>query len=505
MSPSRPLPSFLVAGLIAVTSAAGRADDAPPRPTITVRAIRPDREMAAVLRLFDGSRASSPAAALSAWKRASVEPKRLGKVGDAVIALFNPPMVREFALLDDAELALSPTPDLSRWEWRARFPHDDGTLAAVAPTAALSGGRVDLPVGADTVVRFPGATQVLVARGQAGLVAASSREQLTAALAAPSGSDTSPIESGLLIRVDPATAGDWTSLGGRRWAEAARGTGCHFISGRVRLLRSTLLASWVGRFAGDTPIARPIDPDWLDAIPTRGPLAAFAARVDPRPESWSRLFDLVDRVERVDPERAKVAPARLRLALAAQVAGVRLEGDVLPHLLGVAGWVGVAGGKPDRALVALYLDDEAAARRLVAGVKGPRVADGPDEVIEVRAIGGRPLRLVRRRATVFLAWGDRAWAEAREALDKPERSSRPWLGTSRAGALPSRVGAIWPEQIPGVEPGSPLAAALAEAPPIRWAGDNEGNRTTDEVWADGLDATVRRFLDRLPLDPPPDP
>ncbi len=509
MSVDRPPAGIILAGcLLAVGSVAGAVagDEPPPRPTITVRAIHPERQVEAIINLFQGSRAASPAAALAAWKRASPEPKRLGKLGDAVIAALNPRMLREYQVLDGAELAVSFVPGADRWAWRARFPSDDGTLGVVGPTADLSGGGVEPPLGEYRVDRFPGNSGTLVARGPAGLFAASSRAQLQAALAAATSPATAaPVDSGWVVRLDPAASDTWTSPAGRRWAAAAEATGCQLLTGRVRLSNTTLVASVTGRFGGDTPVVPAIDPDWLDPIPTRGPFAAFGFRVDARGATWDRFFSLVDRVERTDPARANVAPARLRLALAARAGGVRLEADVWPHLQGVSGWLGMTAGRIDRGLIALHLDDLPSARLVVEGVKGDRKPDGADEVIEVGSVGGQPLRLIRRQATVFVAWGERAWAESREALDNPERSARPWLGKSRTGALPTRVGALWPDQIPLVPPGSPLALSLAESPPVRWAGANEGNRTFDEVWAEGLDATVRRFLDRLPLDPPPEP
>jgi len=307
-----------------------------------------------------------------------------------------------------------------------------------------------------------------------------------------------------MVEVDPSASDTWTSLAGRRWAEAARVTRCLAISGQARIEGGTLGAGLVGRFGSIPPALPAIDPGWLDAIPARGPFAAFGFRVDPRPESWDAVFDLIDRVERVEPERANVASTRIRAALAARAAGVRLEADVWPHLQGVSGWVGVAEGAPDRALVAIHLDDPAAAGRILGGIKGRRAeADhGFDEAVDVGPVGGRPLRVIRRAASLFVAWGNRAWPESLDAINHPERSARPWLGSSRTGPPPSRVGAFWVDQIPRVPPNTPLASSLAEGPPIRWAGWNEADRTRDEVWVDGLGATVRRFLDRIPLDPP---
>ena len=496
-----------LASILLLPWLAARAEEpAPaPRPTITVRAVRPDRELAALLRLFEGSRTASPAAALSAWKRASREPKRLGKVGDALLATLNPAMVREFESIDAAEVTFSLAPGSDRWRWRAWFPHDDGTLAALGPTADLSGGAVEPPLGDSRVDRFPGPDLVLLARGPAGLFAANSREQLAEALAtAAVPRPVPPVDSGWVVRVDPAARDTWTTPAGRRWAEAARMTRCIGLTGQLQFVRQSLVAALVGRFEGDTPVGPALDPDWLDAIPTRGPLAAVAFRVDPRADAWARLFDLVDRVERTDPARANVAPARFRLALAARAVGIRLEADVWPHLLGVSAWVGATAGRPDRAVVALHLDGAAPALGLVAGLKGARAGDGADEVVDLGPVAGGPLRVVRRRGTVFVAWGEHGWPATREALDDPARSARPWLGRGRTGALPTRVGAVWLDQLPLIPRDTPLAATLAESPPLRWAGANEGNRTLDEVWLGDLDATVRRFLDRLPLDPPPD-
>ncbi len=506
LRPSLRLILGIFAAITSLTAPSPAAEEPPNKPTITVRAVRPDREVEAVIHLFRGSRAANPAAALTAWKRASVEPKRLGKVVDAVIALLNPRMLREYQVLDGAEVAISFIPGSTRWDWRARFPHDDGTLGVVGPTADLSGGRIEPAIGEYRVDRFPGNTLVLLARGPAGLFAAGSREQLEAALAVASvPATTPPVDSGWLIQIDPTARDTWTSLTGQRWAAAAQTTGCQGVSGQVQFLPTTLVATLTGQFAGNTPIVPSIDSAWLDPIPTRGPLAAFSLRVDPSAGAWSRVFDLLDRVERIDPERAQVASSRIRLALAARAVGVRLEADVWPHLQGVSGWVGVAAGRLDRAVLVIHLDDPAAARRVLDGVKGNRRPDGPDEVVDAGSIAGQPLRLIRRQATVFLAWGDRAWPESRAAVDDPARSARPWLIRSRTGALPSRVGAVWLDQLPRVPPGTPLAASLLDAPPIRWAGTNDGNRTIDEFWADGLDATVRRFLDRLPLDPAPEP
>ena len=481
-----------------------RAGEPTVPPTINVRVVRPDRLLESLIHLFDGSRAAHPAAALAAWKRASVEPKRLGKTGDALIATINPLMVREVASLDGTQVAFSPVAGSDRWACWAHVPHDDGTLAALAPTAALSGGGEEPPIGEYRVDRFPGKDLVLLGRGPAGLVVANSRERLEASIKATGTSPTPPpIDSGFLVEFDPTARATWTTPTGRRWAEAARITGCQAINARVQVEQTSMVASVTGQFDGATPPLGAVDPAWLDGIPGRGPLAAVAFRVDPSERSWARLFDLIDRIERTDPEHADVASARIRLALAALAVGVRLESNVWPHLVGVSGWVGITEGKIDRGAITLHLDDPIAATRLAVGLKGRRVQDGADEVVELSMAAGQPLRLVRRGGSLFVTWGAQGWPAIRQALDDPARSARPWLGSSRSGIAASRVGAVWLDQLPIVPPESPLAASLASAPPLQWAGGNDGNQTLDEFWVDDLDASIRRFLDLIPQNPPP--
>ena len=495
---------LILAGSLGLTFTVASAEEPTVPPTIKVRLVRPDRLFESLIHLFDGSRAPHPAAALAAWKRASTEPKRLGKGGDALIATINPSMVREVAGLDETQLAFRPIPGSDRWAWRAHFPHDEGTLAALAPTAALSGGGVEPSLGEYRVDRLPGDTLILLGRGPAGLLAANSREDLTAAIAASAmPCPASPIESGFLIEVDPTTRDTWTTPLGRRWAEAARVTDCQTVNAQLQVEKTTLVGSVTGRFTGVVPPLGPIDPAWLECIPGRGPLAALAFRVDPTTGSWTRLFDLIDRVERTDPTHANVASSRIRLALAALAVGVRLEANLWPHLVGVAAWVGMGDGRLDRGTISFHLDDPASAARLAMDLKGRRVQDAGDEVVELAQVGGQPLCLVRRGASLFVSWGDEGWPATRQTLNDPQQSARSWLGAGRSEAASSRVGAIWLDQLPFVPPGSPLAASLASAPPFRWAGRNDGNQTFDEFWADGLDATVRRFLDLIPQDPPP--
>ena len=106
---------------------------------IVVRLIHPDRQAAAVLRLFEGCAAPHPAAALAAWKRSTRDPNQLGKPLEAVISFFNPEMVREWSVFHEARFQLGFDPETGSGRWRLTVPGDDGTLAALITALRLSG------------------------------------------------------------------------------------------------------------------------------------------------------------------------------------------------------------------------------------------------------------------------------------------------------------------------------------------------------------------------------
>src|SRR5256885_568169 len=119
--------------LLAWSIAPGLARAGEPGAALTVRLVRPDRQLEQVLALFQGARAPHPAAALAYWKQATHESTKLGKPAEAVIALFNPTMVRELRTLDGTFIVLGFDPLGVRIAWCASIPHDDGTFAALLP------------------------------------------------------------------------------------------------------------------------------------------------------------------------------------------------------------------------------------------------------------------------------------------------------------------------------------------------------------------------------------
>ena len=496
------------AGLILALLAAptpALADE--PRPAITFRLDAPDRQAHAVIRLFRGSRAKDPAAALAAWKRASREPDRLGKPLEALIAAFNPAMADELRSLDGSEAALWFVPGSKSPVWGAVLPRDDGTFAALATALVLSGGAAEAPWRGLAVDRLGLPDSALMARSPKALLVGGSREGLARASAMADRPDPAGRTEGLSFRIDPGAI-DAASLPALRGWRAALGEARGPISGSARLEGPALRASVdVGSRRPDRSTT--VDPVWLRWLPIGRASAVFVLAVAPEPEAWDRAFRLVDAVEKSDPDRQKLAPARLRLGLAARSAGLRLDADLLPHLRGVAGWIGPDRRPIDRAALVLHLDDERVATRIFEGLRLPAAA-APGEVEgQGRRLGdvaGRPIRVARAGADLILGWGEGTLDLTIEAGRDPENPALTLFRERLAGGATGLLVATWAGRLPGIGPAdAPLAGALAGSPPILWSGGWAGPEAfrLEASWS-GLDSLTQRFLDRLPLDPPPD-
>ena len=507
---------------------------------MTIRLVRPDQQCERLIGLFRGARAAHPAAALASWRRTASGREGLGKAAEAAIALLNPAMEREYRTLRDAEIGLGFGPAEGEVRWRVRVPGDDGTFAAVATALALTGGGSDPPLDGVAVDRLgpPGAP--LMARSPEMLALAGTRDELRAALEeVPSGgAGPDAIDSGWIVRLDPAALRLSGSPGRRRAADLLRATGFETIEGTAGLEGDAVAVAVTARSSnplppgegarrageghpggGNAPAegAPSLDPRWLDAMPASTTAVAVALALDPRPEAWDSAFAAADRLERTDPARAGVAPLRIRLNLMAAAAGVRPEVDLWPHLRGVSGCLlADRSGRLEGAMLALHTDDPSASLRLADSFL-PRVARfvtreaGPDEPMPdgVRRIGqiaGRPLMLARRGETVLIGWGESALSACLDAREHPERSASEVIRSGWGPIPPQRAGAFWPGRVRGLVPaGTPVALALAETPPVLWSGRTEGAVARDILrWA-GLSGLVRRFLEHLPLDPPPDP
>jgi hypothetical protein len=120
---------------------------------------------------------------------------------------------------------------------------------------------------------------------------------------------------------------------------------------------------------------------------------------------------------------------------------------------------------------------------------------GPAVVIRpLGRFGDRPWAVVVRGETVLVGWGEHVLAACLEARANPSRSTGVAIRAGWGTAPPRATGAFWPGRLPSL--------ALADAPPVLWQRRHEGANIRDDLrWSD-LRGVVRRFLDRLPSEPP---
>lgn len=504
--------SPILLGLLALAiTGTARGGDAPA--ALIVRFVRPDQQLDRFLALFEGAAVSHPAAALAAWRQATGDPDILSKGWQAAIAAQNPEMVRELRTLDDATLALGF--DVRGWlRWNLAVPHDDGTLAALAPALALTDGASEPPLGEAAVDRLGPPGSPLLARRDENVIVAGNRDGLADGLARLNDvADPPEIATGWLVRLDPEALAIASAPDARRIGAALIGLGVRDARAEVALEGDSFTATIATRLDPSACGNAMIDPSWLNAIPAKGVSAAFALAIDPAPETWDRLFAAADRVEKSDPTRADAVPLRARLNLLANAVGVRPEVEIWPQLRGISGFVTAeASGRLDGVLIALHATDEATATRWADRLL-PRLArrigaEPAEGAGSLGAIAGRPLLWERRGATVRIGWGEAVLARSREALANPDRSAGPGLRANWGDRPIGRFGAVWPGRplLPRWRPptGSPLANALVEAPPILWWGEPAGpdSKARDVIRWDGLRGTVHRLLDQLPLEVP---
>ncbi|HWE36736.1 MAG TPA: hypothetical protein VG406_09225 [Isosphaeraceae bacterium] len=487
--------------VIAVATAIGAGDEpeGEKRPAVSVRLTRPDQELHDLLALFEGARAPSPAAALAAWKLRTG--KTLGKPAEAMIALLNPEMVRDLRTLDGAEALVAFDAD-GRAHGSATIPRDDGTFAALATALALTDGAAEEPIGAAAVDRLGRPGSWLMARRGAAMVLAPDRDDLRRALDPPRIDPARQRDPGCSFEVEPAGLAAARSLPVRRLGEALRGLGCRRLEGVLRIEQDTFSLSLTSRLA-DSPLGRRrIAPEWLGWVPADRAIGAIAMAIDPEPEALAAAFDAADGVIHADPAKGRVAPLRGRLAVLALAAGVRLETEFWPALLGVsaAALKNPDDRDPPGLVVALHTDGDANARRIAERVL-PRLATfgrlkefqpDPQRPFEpVRRILGRPLAVARRGSTVWVGWGEGV-LEACLGDPRAGRSALDLFRPSWGPRPPQRAGLLWPGRWPALD-----SSGMVDAPPVLWWGSRDGDTARDEIrWA-GLHPFVVRVVDRV--------
>jgi hypothetical protein len=540
--------------------------------------LHPDRQAANVLKLFEGSRAAHPAAALAAWKRATRDPAQLGKTLEAFIALVNPEMVREWQTFHDAELRMNLNPNDGTPIWQFVVPHDDGTASAMIAAFRLSDLEDPPPIvenGQEYVVAgFIRAQSTVLTHVGRNFVLASSREELGRAIqrldrvrsvdetagAEPVPHDQSKPEnalsrlagtlsSGLALELRPPciVSGSGGSLEVRRAIEVFKALGCEQILGRFAVEGERLFLDVMTRFeASGRPSAGTaslgVDPTWLKLLPAQDLIAVVSLAVDPHPRFWDRVFAIADQVERVDVAYRNSASLRTRFNLLAKGGGLQPEVKLWPHLRGVTV---AAIGDPEKSgrlaggVAILHADTPASAAdlanefipRLARLGKGkltlnPTLRADHAKSEETRPgdsslassathrlgrLGGRSLAVRRVGLDVLIGWGDetaiKVLGDAGKSSASPAGVCANWASENKPA--PSRVAALWPGRLGLALPASatlldtPPARVLGDDPPVIWWGWNENAGARDVVfWAD-LRRRVSRFLDVLPMDPPP--
>ena len=293
-----------------------QADPAPtsavPARAITVRLTRPRELGERLLALFEGTKVSSPAAALAGYRRAKGGSSGLSKATEAVIATINPRMIAEWGLLDDASFQIGRSAD-GRPIWDALIPRDDGTFEALGTAFVLTDGASEPPINGQPVDRLGPSGAPLLTRVPAALVIASDRDALVGANARIIEPFNRITEPSVVIEVDPkALAAKGEGLAMRRVGEALLGAGLSRASARIVLEDDNLMVVVHG-LLGMGPIReRSIDRRWLDPLPVEGAFVVFAMAIDPSPASIDAAFAIADRVEKADPaprqHRADPAP-----------------------------------------------------------------------------------------------------------------------------------------------------------------------------------------------------
>jgi hypothetical protein len=475
-----------------------------------VRLVRPDEQAQRVIALFQGSRAASPAAALSAWKRATGG--SLGKGTEAAIALFNPESARELRSLDSVLLSFAFAEETGSLRWIAIAPRDDGTLAAAVTALALTDGRSEQPLPDGVAVdRLGPPGSFLIAHATPRLVAAKSRDELSMGCRLAEPHDRmAALAQGFVVSLHPEQlGGSGAALERRRVFAGLKGLGCDHVLATAGVEGESLAIKITSRFGQSRPALsdRRIDPDWLAGLPAGEKSLVFALALDPRPESWNRVFDICDRVEKADPSRAKVAPTRVRLNLLAAGAGIWPDVDLWPRLQGVSGGLICSElAEADAGWLALHTVDEASAEKIATDVL-PRFArmlridaSKVGQPTDRRCLGrlaGRALFVERQHTRVWLAWGERALSTADGAT--PPEFGRILLSAQSITSGPARFAVAWPARLPGVPAsfGKPLSS-LRE--PLVWTGSNDGLVARDEIRVSGMQAAVKAFLEGLLLE-----
>jgi hypothetical protein len=431
-----------------------RAEDF--KPAILIHVRRPDLQLERLLHLFEGSPFSNPPAALAAWKSKQQVTNSVswGKPVEALIAALNPQMVGELRLLDKAEVRLGFQANSGNLRWNVKIPEDDGAFSALATAVSLTEGGFEPELDHLQVQRLGAPGSPIVGRAPNALILASSRSDLRPStspveLTLP---EASTIDSGWLWALDPKEVRISQDFRIRRIAEILLGLGIVRVQGELTLQRDECRLQTRSRLADD-PSSPPssIDPAWFDLIPKANHAVVFAVALADSPAYRNALFEVVDRLEKVDPSHVQTASFRSRIYLMLSASGLNAESELWPKIRGVSGFLAVdQSSGPECGALAIHTSDEKLAEKLVRTF-GPRVAElnapfQPDE--QRRSIGlntglqrlaqlGSPIHLTQADKSVIVSWGESSEKQTSQARQDPGFSAGPEIRRHFGHALGS--------------------------------------------------------------------
>lgn len=443
----------------------------PTTAAVEVRMHKPERQLAEVLRLFEGTKVASPAEALSKWKSADAA-RTLGKPLEAVISLFNPLMVNELKNLDDSVLFLNVY--AGKVSWSAVIPRDDGSFAALGPALALTEGGPEPPFEGATIHRLgPPGGPLMSQRGSL-LAFATERPALEKTLQSAPVPPKIDVATGWTMRVIPSRIKleEDSSENAKLVIAALRAIEAKSVDSILAIeagilglhVRTELSEAW----AVDRPT---VDPSWLDLVPRKDLVVAFALAIEASPKNLDRLFVVFDQVEKSQADRANVAPARARLNLIAFGRGVNLETDFWPGLIGLSGFL----TEGNDTLVALHFRNDSAA--------------GAGEKLVGKLGKGANLSIVRHGSSIWVANGAKVFDLARNSLqDKTLRLERDPAFEGRV----ERFVSIRPSHVPGIV----IDPMFGDFGRCVWIGRSDGSSLTDQVTWDGAREIAKQILAR---------
>ena len=211
-----------------------------------------------------------------------------------------------------------------------------------------------------------------------------------------------------------------------------------------------------GQWTAVSPVGRAaaIDRSWLELMPSTGAIAVASLGIRPSPAYWDSVFALADALEKTDPDRAELAPLRTRRTYSRREpgpAGSRSLAAPGGDNGGDSGRRRRPAGRPTGGVLALHLDSDDAASRLVSQTL-PRLAKLLDR--------GRELVFWQNGRNVIVSWGEGTSAAAKAAAANPALSVAPhctaWLQAGKTA--PDRLCVFWPARCWPLGPARPPKA-----------------------------------------------